>query len=462
MDRRSAGRVEQLHLGDLPLAVLVSQDLIQRVTAAVGYSSRARLFTPTVTLWTWIGQLLAERPNCQGAVAGLRAHQAVSGQTLCSADTGGYCKARLRLPEAVCWGLQRETAVAAERAAPDEWRWRGRNVKVVDGSVFRLADTDENRAEYPLQRHVRAGLSFPLARALVVFSLAVGVVLEAVLAPYRGKGTGETGMLRGLADRFAPGDILLGDRYFSGYWDLAFWQARGVDWVVSNSKSRRSDFRRGRRLGPDDHLITWRRTARPDWLTAEAAAALPQELTLRELRIRVSQPGFRTRVLQVITTLLDPVAYPAEAIRDLYRRRWQAELNLRNLKSALGIAHLRCQTPAMIRKEFALALTAYNALRSLSAEAAATAPRAADGALREPWQVSFQGARDAWHAFAPRLLAAGSRRKWWEALTETICAARVGDRPDRVEPYTVKRRPQDYPHPKEPRQDYKTRVSQKR
>lgn len=461
MDRRSAETREQLQSGDWPLSVLVSHQLMERVTAAVGYTSPARVFTPLVTLWTWIGQLLAERPNCQGAVAGLRAQQAVSGQPLCSADTGGYCKARQRIPEAVCWGLQRETAAEAERKAPDEWRWCGRNVKIVDGSVFSLADTAANRAEYPLQRHVRAGLSFPVARALVVFSLAVGVVLEAALSPYRGKGTGETGLLRALADRFVRGDVLLGDRYFSGYWDFAFWQARGVDLVVSNSQSRRSDFRRGRRCGPDDHLITWRRTARPDWLTPAEAAAWPQALTLRELRIRVGVPGFRTQVLVVVTTLRDPAAFPAAAIRELYRRRWQAELNLRSLKSELGLEHLRCKTPTMVRKEFALALTAYNALRGLSADVAAATPRDEAGALRVPWQVSFQGTRDAWHAFAPRLCAAAPHT-WWQALAETIRAVRVGARPNRVEPYTVKRRPKDYPHPQTTRQDYKTRAGRRR
>lgn len=208
-----------------------------------------------------------------------------------------------------------------------------------------------------------------------MFSLAVGVVLEAALSPDRGKGTGETGLLRTLADRFAPGDVLLGGRYFSGSWDIAFWQPRGVDLVVSNSKSRRSDFRRGRRCGPEDHLITWRRTARSDWLTPAEAAAWPETLTLWELRIRVGAPGFRTQVLVVITTLLDPAAYPAAAIWELYRRRWQAELNLRSLKSELGIEHLRCKSPTMVRKEFALALTAYNALRGLSADVSAATPR---------------------------------------------------------------------------------------
>ncbi len=225
------------------------------------------------------------------------------------------------MPEAAFWQWLRQTGRCVEEQAGREALWRGRRVRVVDGSTEKIAETAANCAEYPRQRGQRPGASYPVVRVLVVFSLAVGTVLEALMRPYQGKGTGETSMLRELASCFASGDVLLGDRYFAGYWDLAFWGRRGVDVVTRAPVSRRSDFRRGKRLGKDDHLIVWKRGQRPDWVTADEADEFPRTLTLREVRVRVTIPGFRTRSVVLITTLLDPASYPVSALADLYRQR---------------------------------------------------------------------------------------------------------------------------------------------
>lgn len=432
---------------------LVGDDEIRNVCEDAGYRSQASLYTPITTVLTFLNQLLKPDGCCRRAVNELIAERIAGDKPACSADTGGYCKARARIPEAVYRNLARRSGQLAEQQAEADWLWHGHRVRIADGSTLQLADSDANRDAYPLQRHLKPGLHYPVVRILVVFSLAVGTVLDGALRPYRGKGASELAMLREMADLFAPGDVLLADRFYAGYWDVAFWLARGVHVVVRNSASRMSDFRRGRRLGKDDHLITWKKTNRPDWIDAEAARNVPARLQLREVRVRVEVKGFRTREVIVITSLTDAKAYPREAIVDLYRQRWQAELNLRSLKTHLGMQRLRCQTPAMIRNEFMMYLLAYNGIRRIAAEAARHSGS-------RPCQVSFQNTRQAINAFFPRLPLAKDVQHWLEHLLQVVASVPVGHRPNRVEPYSCKTRAQEFPPPKEPRARYKRRKQQ--
>lgn len=448
--------VSALGRGDFSVSLLLPEAWVKQACQAAGYTDAATVYTPVATVLTWVKQMISNRPSCQKAVQALIAQRAADGRDAVSADTSGYCKARQRVPEAVYWDLMRRGGRELEQQAPAAWTWRGRNVRIVDGSTLRIADTDKNRAEYPLQRGLKPGLSYPVVRILAVFSFAVGTVLEAAIRPYQGKGTGETGMLRELADRFEPGDILLEDRYFSGYWDVAFWLQRGVDTVVRNSASRKVDFRSGTRLGKDDHLVEWKRTARPDWVTPETAREFPDTLTLRETRVRVVQRGFRTREVIVVTTLWDPIAYPAAALAELYRCRWDAELNLRSLKTEMGLEQLRCKSPEMVRKELALALTAYNVVRRAMTAAAETGPPGI-----RPWHLSFQGARDGINEFLPRLPPVEARTHWLHHWLGSTAQLQVRHRPNRIEPYTTKTRPKEYPTPKETRQAYRTRIQKR-
>lgn len=445
----------QIRRGQLDWEAVLPAKEIQQTAQAAGYVERSRVYTAVITMLTFLGQLLRPDRSCQQAVNGLIAQRTAADQPVCSADTGGYVKARQRLPEAMFWELQRQTGRDVEDQAPREALWCGRRVRVVDGSTLKIPETPANCREYPLQAGQTAGTSYPVVRILVVFSLAVGTVLEAALRPYQGKGTGETGMLRELAGSpmLSAGDVLLGDRYFAGFYDIAYWQTRGVDVVTRLPMSRSVDFRQGRRLGHDDCLITWDKTARPDWLTREQAAATPDTLTLRALRVRVMRPGFRTRVVIVITTLLDHRAYPAAELTELYRRRWQAELNLRSLKTHMEMQQLSTHSPAMIRKEFAMYLIAYNCVRRLAATAAQSANVAA-------WCISFKGALQTLNEFLPRLRHT-CYDHWLHHLIHTTQQLRV-DRRDRVEPYATKVRPKEYPPLNEPRARYKNRITVRR
>jgi hypothetical protein len=438
--------------GAVPWRALVSPDEIDAAVRSTGYRDRGRLYTVAATVWTFLGQILRADRSCQRAVHALLAHRVTTGQTPCSADTGGYCKARQRLPEASCQRLMRQSGIALEAAVPPAWRWHQRRVLIADGSTLKIADTTANRAAYPLQQSLLVGASYPVVRILVLFTLAAGGVLDGLLRPYQGKGTGETAMLRGLADRFQPDDVLLADRYFSGYWDLAWWLRRGVDVVTRLSNNRHSDFRRGQRLGPHDHIVVWQRTEPPDWLDPEMIAAYPAHLRLREVRVCVRRSGFRTLVLIVVTTLLDAQKYSTNALAELYGRRWQAELNLRSLKTDLGMEQLLTKTPSMVRKEFAMHLLAYNCVRRIALEAA----RAADV---EPWQISFKGTWQSLTEFLARLHRGTDLVTWLEALLQAAAQQQVGDRPHRHEPFRIKRRVHKYPLLKRPRHEYRQRAS---
>src|SRR5262249_46652793 len=202
---------------------------------------------------------------------------------------------------------------------------------------------------------------------------------------------------------FEVGDVVLGDRTFSGFYELAFWESRGVDAVIRLHHARRVDFRTGQRLGREDHVVVWSRPDRPEWGDDATFAALPRRLAVREVAVRVTEPGFRTRGVIVVTTLRDADKYPATVLAELYRMRWHAELDLRTLKTTLGMDVLRCQTPGMIRTELWMHLLAYNLIRRLMARAAVEG-----GCV--PRELSFAGAMQAAHAFGERLVEATPAR----------------------------------------------------
>jgi hypothetical protein len=445
-----AAAVRKIRRGDLSWSGLLSQEQVDQACQRAGYKSRAKLFNPFTTLITFLSQLLGGNRACQGAVDGLIAERVAAGTWKNSADTGGFCKARKRIPEAVYWDLARQSGRSVEDDADAAWHWRGHRVRIADGSTLHVLDTKETLEEYPLQKNLTPGLHYSLVRILVVFSLAVGTVLEAAINPYQGKGTGETAMLRRLAALFDPGDVLLADRYFSGYWDLMFWTSRGVHVVTRLSASRKADFRQGVRLAHEDHLIAWHKPRCPHWILPSAAKEAPKTLVLREVRVRVTVKGFRTKVIVIVTTLLDAEKYPKEALADLYRLRWQAELNLRSLKTHLEMDYLSCKSPAMLRREFATYLLAYNSIRKVAWEAARHRGV-------KPLEISFTHTKQSILEFFPRLHGAVDRDHWIVSLLETVAEILVGHRPGRIEPYTSKKRPKDYPHPKENRHNYKQR-----
>jgi Transposase DDE domain len=369
-------------------------------------------------------------------------------------DTGDYCRARAKLDQAALRHLVGQAAEELERQADPQWLWHGLHPKLVDGFTFTMMDTPDNQREFPQAKTQAPGVGLPIARACAILSLTTAAIQDLAVGPYAGKETGETALLRGLLDDFRPGDLVVLDRYFCSYLMLALLRGRGAQVCTRLHQCRSSDFRRGRRLGDHDHLVTWRRPVRPAWMPEDLYSQIPETLTLRELQFVVTEPGYRPKVITVVTTLTDPVAYPKEEIATLFGYRWNVELDIRAIKQTLHLDHILCKSPAMVLRHVSVTLLAYNLIRKLIATAAA-----AHGML--PRQLGFtlacQTVLASW-----MLLATGAcrdaRSLWKHALTR-IAANEVANRPGRIEPRVIKRRRHRYPLMRRPRQQLRTELT---
>jgi hypothetical protein len=305
-----------------------------------------------VTTAVFLPQVLFDDHSCRGAVARLLARRAARRLPACSPDAGGYCKARKRLPEALLPRLVRQAADRLGAHAPDAWLFHGRRVIIADGTTVTMPDTPGNQAAYPQHFRQEPGCGSPIAQMVVPVCLATGCVLDAALGRRVGKQAGEHALLRALHGRLSRGDILLADAYDSSFDEVVTLVGMGIDVVMRQAGNRRTDFRRGTRLGREDHLVIWQRHRnRAEWMGREAFAALPRRLPMRELRVRVDRPGSRTRSFVAVTSLLDPRAFPRGELEGAYRARWHAELGIRSIKQTMGMDVLRCLSPAMVRKE---------------------------------------------------------------------------------------------------------------
>ena len=440
----------------LPFAQHLPEQPIRQALALQGVSFREHLFTPWVTLWAFLSQVLDPDPSCRQAVARLLAWRTAQGLPPCSPKNDAYCKARGKLPEGALAQLTRDTGRELLGRAEGPWLWKGRAVKVVDGTCLSMPDTPANQAAYPQPRSQKPGCGFPLLRLVVVFALAVGTVLDAAMGRYRGKGTGETSLWRSLPDVLADGDILLADRCYCSYWEVAAALARGADVVLRLNPAWAKGLGHCRRLPSGDRLLRLAKPRRPDWLSEAEYAEVAEAVWVRVVHVRVRQRGFRTQQLLVATTLTQAEASRQE-IAGLYRARWQAELDLRTLKVTLKMDVLRCQSPAMVRKEVWAHLLGYNLIRSLMAQAAVQAQV-------HPEELSFTGALQTLNAFLPQLRAApteAAAARLWGVVRWAIGRHRVGDRPDRYEPRKVKRRPKNYTRLTEPRAQARARLAQR-
>jgi hypothetical protein len=424
----------------LPFLDHLSRAHVEAACDRQGYCWRPRIYTPWITLGIFLSQVISKDQACDDAIDRLQSFRSDRNLPLVSPETTSYCEARSRLPEAIFWDLVRQVGKSIHQQAKTSWLFQGRPVKIVDGSTVSMPDTPENQAAYPQPKTQKPGVGFPIARLLVVFSLAVGTVLEAAVGPYQGKQTSELALLRLVIEQFQLGDIFLADRFFCSYWVIAALQARGVDVVVRLHQCRSADFRRGRRLGIQDHLVIWTKPKQvPDWMTRVEYDAMPAQLTIREFYVRVADKTKRVRSLVVVTTLLDAKTYRAKALGDLYRQRWHAELDLRSLKTQMQMDVLRTRSPEMVRKEIAAHLLGYNLIRGIMAEAARVEEI-------KPRRLSFTGAMHTVRAFEQGHLYDPSKIKAdLPRLLEIIGRKRLDDRPNRYEPRAVKRRPK--PHP---------------
>ena len=409
---------------------LTSPELLDTLESALP-EHRERLFPPTETLSMFLAQALKPDRSCQNIVNDAAVKRLMHGLPQCSTKTGGYCKARQRLPLSMVTGMVRHTGRQIAAQAPDKWRWYGRRVRLVDGTTVTLADTQANQATYPQQSGQKPGLGFPICRIVGVTCLSSGAVLDAAMGNFKGKGSGEQALLRTLLDTFESGDVMLGDAFYGTYFLLAELQSRNVDALFEQHGARRrsTDFRRGTKLGSRDHLITLAKPkACPQWMTAEQYEAAPDTLTVREMEV-----GGRV----LVTTLTCPNTTPKTALKELYQRRWQVELDLRNIKTTLGMTTLSCKTPEMGEKEMWVYLLAYNLIRLIMAHSALMADVL-------PRTLSFKHTLQLWLAWDGTSTSADDTDNITKLLT-LVAEQSIGNRPGRIEPRAVKRRPKPYP-----------------
>jgi hypothetical protein len=435
----------------LPFADVLTEASIRDALNEHGVRYRDRVFNPVTTIWGFLSQVLSDDHSCRDAVTRIIAHRAANGLETCSPNTASYCNARGRIVTGVLRTLARRTAEELQATAVEEWRWNGRSVLIADGSHVSMPDTPENQAVYPQPPTQQPGVGFPLARVVVLLSLATGACHDLAIAPYEGKGTGETTLLRELYGALKPGDVVLADALFDNYFLACELRERGIELVARVQAERVGS--RTVESRPDGDVILWQRPNKPRGMTGAQYRRYPKGLLMRQVSVDARDKNNRAEQFKVITTILD-ASVDGGQIGDLYERRWEGEVDIRSIKSTMQMDVLRCKTPEMVHREIWAHLLAYNLLRTVMAVAAS------ENGL-EPRQVSFKGAKQAVTAFAPKIEAARpeARPALIDALLAVIAYHRVGDRPGRWEPRARKRRPKPGARLTQPRAEAKLPVN---
>jgi len=436
----------------LPFGNVLSADRVREIFAdsnvLFGYGENGRWNTG-LTLWSFIGQVLQDgkQSSCNAAITNATRYMLEHGIQPPSPDSGEYCRARYKLNAEVLRQLVCEIAEKMSLSNPEHWLWRGRNVKLVDGFTFTMPDTPENQQVFPQSKTQKPGVGFPIARACVVLSLANACIHDVAIGPYAGKESGETALLRKVLDSFKPGDVMLADRYFCSFFMLAILKSRGIDVCMRLHQRRKVDYSKVKWLGNNDYIDTWHRPQKAKWMSQELYDSIPEQMEIRIVAFNATTDN-QSEPLNVVTTFLDPDDVPAYAIGQLYDCRWYAEIDLFSIKQSLNLDHMRCKSPDMILREIWTTLLAYNMVRLVCAQAAFV-----HGKLAR--QMSFT-------------IACNTLLSQWlmppdESIRQTlgkhnlfqIACNEVGNRPGRIEPRVIKRRPKSYSLMTKPRNQYK-------
>ena len=409
--------------------LLTSDKLFDKVESLLP-AHREREFPPTETLSMFLSQVMSADRSCQNTVDQSALTRLSYGMGSISTNTGGYCRARKRLPVEIISELARYTATAVAKMSPPEWQWRGRNVRLVDGTTVTMPDTASSQKVYPQQGNQKAGLGFPICRIVGITCLSTGMLIDASIGRFNGKGGDERTLLRRLEESFCSGDLILADAFFASYFFIAAMLEKGVDILMQQNgpRAKVADFRKGTKLGSKDHLIIVQKPkVCPDWMTSAQYESMPASITVRECRVG-------EKVL--VTTLLCHKTTNKQTLKNLYRKRWHVELDIRDIKTTMGMNVLSCKTPEMVVKEIWVYLLAYNLIRLMMLQSALIS-----GCL--PRSLSFKHCLQLW------LATISCRLEIDEIMLTKLCTLmaqhKVGQRPGRIEPRAVKRRPKPTP-----------------
>jgi len=404
------------------LEKLVSkQTLFDRIITHVD-KYRSRIYTPLQTLAMFVSQALNQDSSCQSVVNDMSLKREKS----TSVSTSAYCKARIRLPKNLLSSLTKDIAINNEQKINSKWKFRGRNIYLVDGTTVTMPDTISNQKEYPHTKTQKEGLGFPVCRIVAIISLTTGSIVDANIGKYSGKGTGEQALLRNMLHNFKKGDIILADAMFSTYTLLSYVIEKGIDivFVQNGARSRRTDFTQGKILSKNDHIITIKKPKdNPAWMSDDEISKIPKEIKIRELKA-----GGKI----LITTMLCPKIHTTKTIKNLYKDRWHIEVDFRNIKITLGLNEFKCKSPKMIEKEMWTYFLAYNLVRSLML----------DSALYKkilPRQLSFKHCVQLYLNYSYT-----SSNIQYKKLLKLIGEKVIGNRAGRIEPRLIKKRHNAY------------------
>ena len=425
-----------------------SSSHMSEVMSRHGSEFRDRAYAPDVTLMAFCTQLISSDSSCREVVTKLNRDRTKSGLMPISSSTSAYCQARSRLSLGLVKDLATDSGEFMEKAVPSEWLWKGRHLKLIDGSTLSMPDTPENQQRWPQHDQQDEGVGFPIMRIVGVLSMATAACLGLAYGPYQGKETGEHALARQLLPLIHQKDILLADRYYCSYFLIAQVLAQGADFITRLHGARNYDFRRGHRLGEGDHIVELVKPPIPKWMDQETYDSIPETLKLREMKS--DHKDEHGDEVIIVTTLLNPETYPRSEVLGAYRLRWNVELDLRSLKTVMGMDILSCKSPEMIEKEVWTYILAYNLIRQLICQAA-------EKHKVEPRRISFTGAIQTFNAFLPLINVGPAEfsKRMYDAMIDIIAQHKIPNRPGRSEPKAVKRRPKAYPRLTKPRSQLK-------
>jgi hypothetical protein len=429
--RASLNRLCEIFGPWLPAAVLTQN--------AQGANSRKRTYPVSLTFWAFLSQVLNPGSACREVVRKVQVWSVQHHQPFPDSGTSAYCQARARLPLERLEQLHEHLSLKLVNRTNAADLWQGHRVKVIDGTGVSMPDTSANQKAFPQPVTQKAGCGFPVAKLVGCFCLASGALLHWVQGTLKDH---DFRLFQRLLTTFEKGEIVLADRGFCSYGNLAALLQQGVGAVMRLHHFRKLDWRAGRRLGQRDRLVIWRKPyLQTDVWTKEQWQQLPEQIPLRLVEVRVAVPGFRTQRIVLVTTLLEVDKYTSADLGQLYFRRWAVELFFRDIKITLGMDVLRCQTPAMVQKEVAMHAIAYNLIRALMQDIAQSYQiqlsrlsfKGTVDALRQ-WSELFQTSRV--HPDRTQKI-----RRWFYY---SIATDPLNRRPNRSEPRAVKRRPKNF------------------
>ena len=405
-----------------------------------GKNSRVRVYSANVTFWGFLFQVLSTGTACREVVRKVQSFCSEKELPLPSSNNAAYCTARTRVKDSDLEVIHKKVCEKVEQRVIADQRWKGRDVRVLDGTGITLPDTPKNQAEFPQPSIQRKGCGFPVMKVVACFCLASGALLKWVETELKRH---ESRILQQFIGFLKPGDVVLTDRGFSSYGNLASLFKEGIDALMRVHQMKKLNYNEGKALGPMDRLVTWLKPkVCPKGWDKDHWANLPETLELRIVRITIEVKGFRVRQYDLVTTLLDAELYTSDDLAELYFRRWAVELFFRHIKTTMGMEMLRCKTPEMIRKELRMFIIAHNLIRALMQEAA-------NLYQCDLTRLSFKGTIDTLRHFSYAINATKdslkNRNRVIDEMLLVIASEKVPLRENRSEPRAVKKRPKPFP-----------------